>query len=277
MKDIWESVVGFFTTASADIALRILGSAVMLFLGFKFIRIALKLFEKSFNRSKLDQGFQGFLENGMSVLLKFMLVISVLMYLGVPAASFIAILTSLGLAVGLALQGSLSNFAGGLMILFFHHFRINDYIKTESAEGVVQNISIMYTTLKTLDGKKVVIPNAMLSNGVVTDFSWYDSRRIDLSIVTDFSEDPEKVRKALEDAAKVSRNVLAEPAPTASLDKIQEGTLVFTLRCWSKTPQWWDASLELNGNVKSQLEQAQITLRAPMRDIRQVSPASVHE
>lgn len=277
MKDIWESIIAFFTTASADIVLRILGSAVMLFLGFKLIRIAMKLFEKSFSKSKLDQGFQGFLENGISVLLKFMLIISVLMYLGVPAASFIAVLTSLGLAVGLALQGSLSNFAGGLMILFFHHFRINDYIKTDSAEGVVQNISIMYTTLKTLDGKKVVIPNAMLSNGVVTDFSWHDSRRIDLSILVDFSENLEKVRKVLEDAAKKSRNVLAEPAPVASLDKIQEGAMVLTLRCWAKTPLWWDAGLELNGNVKSQLEQAQVALRAPMRDIRQVNAASVHE
>ncbi len=277
MKDIWEGIVAFFTTASADIVLRILGSAVMLFLGFKLIRIVMKLIEKSFRKSKLDQGLQGFLENAISVLLKFMLIISVLMYLGVPAASFIAILTSLGLAVGLALQGSLSNFAGGLMILFFHHFRVNDFIQANGAEGVVQNISIMYTTLKTVDGKKVVIPNALLSNGIITDSSWYDARRIDLSITADFSVEPQKVFTALEDAAGMTRDILAEPAPAASLDRIQEGALVFTLRCWANTSQWWQAGLELNKNVKTQLEKAHIILRAPIRDVRQVSAAPERE
>ncbi len=277
MKDIWEGIVAFFTTASADIVLRILGSAVMLFLGFKLIRIVMKLIEKSFRKSKLDQGLQGFLENAISVLLKFMLIISVLMYLGVPAASFIAILTSLGLAVGLALQGSLSNFAGGLMILFFHHFRVNDYIQANGAEGVVQNISIMYTTLKTVDGKKVVIPNALLSNGIITDSSWYDARRIDLSITADFSVEPQKVFTALEDAAGITRDILAEPAPAASLDRIQEGALVFTLRCWANTSQWWQAGLELNKNVKTQLEKAHIILRAPIMDVRQVSAAPERE
>lgn len=270
MEKIWESVLSFFSTASADIALRILGALVMLFLGFKVIRIVMKLVAKSFSKSKLDQGILGFLDNAVSVLLKFMLIISVLMYLGVPAASFVAILTSAGLAVGLALQGSLSNFAGGLMILFFHHFRVNDFIKTDNAEGVVQNISIMYTTLKTLDGKKVVIPNSMLSNGVITDFSWYETRRIDLGIMTDFREDAARVRGLLEETAQANPRVLPEPAPAASLDRIQDGALVITLRCWAKTPEWWATSLELNEAAKSRLESEGVKLRAPIRDMRQI-------
>jgi small conductance mechanosensitive channel len=270
MDNLWEGVLEFLASASADLALKIIGALVMLVIGFKVIKFAMHLFGKSLAKSKLDKGIQGFLENGVSIALHVMLVISILMYIGVPAASFIAILTSAGLAIGLALQGSLSNFAGGLMILFFRPFRAGDFIKTDTAEGNVQNISIMYTTLKTLDGKKVVIPNAMLSNGVITDFSWYENRRIDLTITTDFKEEVQAVRDLLENIAREHEMVLDDPAPAASLDKIQDGALVFTLRCWARTGDWWTTSLALTATAKQRLQEQKITLRGPIREVRQV-------
>ncbi|NLX82243.1 MAG: mechanosensitive ion channel family protein [Clostridiales bacterium] len=270
MDKIWNSVLDFFVTASADLVLKIVVAALMVIIGLKLITWLAKLLEKAMDKSKLDPGIKGFLTNTAALFLRFMLVISVLIYLGVPAASFLAILTSAGLAIGLALQGSLSNFAGGLMILFFKPFRVGDFIKTETADGNVQDISIMYTTLRTLDGKKVVIPNAKLSNDVITDFSWYDTRRIDLSITTDFYEDVEKIRNLLLSAAQRNEQVLDDPAPGATLDKIQDGTLVFTLRCWANTKVWWATNIALTAAVKEELVAQKVTLRGPVREVRQI-------
>ena len=270
MKETWATVVEFFAKASADLVLKIVVAALMVFVGMKVIKFIVNQLCKSLKKSKLDDGLQGFLENTATILLRFMLVISVLIYLGVPATSFIAILTSAGLAIGLALQGSLSNFAGGLMILFFKPFKVGDFIQTDSMSGNVQSISIMYTTLKTLDGKKVVVPNASLSNSVITDFSWYDTRRIDLTITTDFKEDVEQVKGLLLSLAQANSTVLKDPAPGATLDKIQDGTLVFTLRCWAPTKEWWNTNIALTAAAKEALAAQNVVLRGPVRDVRQI-------
>lgn len=268
MNTIWDNLVKFLTTASADLALKIIGAIALLLVGMKIIKLFIRLMDKALAKSKLDLGIQSFFQNAVSIMLRFILIISILMYLGVPAASFIAILSSAGLAIGLALQGSLSNFAGGLMILFFHPFRTGDFIKTANADGIVQNISIMYTTLKTLDGKKVVIPNSMLSNGVITDFSWYETRRVDISITADFKTDTGLMQQILLNAAKDNPLVLKDPEPAAYLETIQDGLLVFTLRCWVKNPDWWDTYLALTADVKQRLDQHQIQVRGPLREIR---------
>ena len=270
MEEFWDNLIRFFATASADIALRILGAVVITFVGFKVIKLVMRMLDKPLQKSKLDKGIVSFMENTLSILLRFILIISVLMFLGVPAASFIAVLSSIGLAVGLALQGSFSNFAGGLTILFFRTFRVGDFIKADTYEGTVHHISIMYTTLKTLDGKKVVIPNAMLSNGVVTDTSWFETRRVDVSFTTDFSQEIEPVRALLLEAAMNDPLVLKSPAPEATLDKIQDGLLVFTLRCWVKNADWWKTLINLTSAAKQKLSDTGIIARGTLREMRQV-------
>lgn len=271
MEEIWKAIEKFFVSFTADAALKIAGALVMFLVGMKVIRLLMRLLANSMEKSKMDRGLLGFITNLLSFVLRFTLVVSLLIYLGVPATSFIAILSSAGLAIGLALQGSLSNFAGGLMLLFFHPFRVGDYIRTDNGyEGTVKDISMMYTTLETLDRKRVVLPNAGLSNGAITNNSANPIRRIDITITTDFSADVPQVRRLLEEAASVPPGVLADPAPIATLDKIQDGLLVFTLRCFAKTPDWWPTMLLVTETVKARLELAQIPVRGPLRDVRQI-------
>ncbi len=271
MDNIWKSIETFFVSFTADAALKLLGALVMLLVGLKAIKVLMRLLTRSMEKSKLDRGLLGFINNLLSFLLRFTLVVSLLIYLGVPATSFIAILSSAGLAIGLALQGSLSNFAGGLMLLFFHPFRVGDYIITQSGyEGTVKDISMMYTTLETLDRRRVVLPNAGLSNGAITNNSANAIRRIDISLTTDFSADVPTVRRLMEEAAAIPPGVLADPPPAATLDKIQDGLLVFTLRCFAKTPEWWATLLLVTETVKARLDQHQVPVRGPLRDIRQV-------
>lgn len=269
MAKIWDQVVAFLTTASADIALKILGSLVMLFVGFRAIKWLMRLLDKALEKSKWDQGIQSFFKSVLSITLRGILIISLLIYLGVPATSFIAILTSAGLAVGLALQGSLSNFAGGLMILFFHPFRVGDFIQTNSVGGNVQDISIMYTTLKTLDGKKVVLPNALVSNSVVSDFSWYPTRRVEINISTGFDEEVDVMLSLLRGVAAAEARVLSEPAPLVFLDRIEDGRLFFGLRCWTKNSDWWETTGDLTIRIKERMKSQGIRAQAPRMDLGQ--------
>ena len=270
MESIWKSLEQFFISFTADAALKLLGALVMLVAGLKLIKFLMGFVTKAMEKSKLDRGLLGFLDSLLSWTLRITLIISLLIFLGVPATSFIAILSSAGLAIGLALQGSLSNFAGGLMLLFFHPFRAGDYIRTDSGyEGTVKDISMMYTTLETLDRKRVVLPNAGLSNGAITNNSSYPTRRIDVTITTDFSADVPTVRRIMEEAASVSPDVLQDPAPNATLDKIQDGLLVFTLRCYAPNAQWWPALLMVTETVKARLETNEIPVRGPIREILQ--------
>lgn len=268
MEKLWENIAAFFTTASADLVLKIIGAGAMLFFGFKLIRFGMKLIEKSLKKSKLDEGIQGFIENLLSISLRFMLIISILMYLGVPAASFIAILTSAGLAIGLALQGSLGNFAGGLMLLFFHPFRVGDYIKSADFEGTVVSMNVMYTQLATFDRKKVVVPNSALSNGVVTNFSAFDSRRVDVNIRLTSAADVEEVNALMKQVAAGHRLVLATPAPDARMDSLSGGLLSFTLRAWCKTADFWPVTYDLNEGVKQALDRAGLHVAPPLSGVQ---------
>lgn len=267
MSESIKSITGFLSQATADTILRILGAAVIMFAGFFIIRHIMRWLEKSMARSKLDQALLSFSNSLISILLKAILIISVATYLGVPSTSFIALLSTLGLAVGLALQGSLGNFAGGLMLLLFHPFRVGDYIKCDAVEGSVVSMNIMYTQLATFDKKKVIIPNSALSNGVVTNFSAFETRRVDLSFILPPQADIETVKALMNAQAAGHPLVLDSPAPDARMGDIRGGQLVFTLRCWCKTADFWTVTFDLNEGIKQAFDQAGLHMPPPQNAV----------
>ena len=181
------------------------------------------------------------------------LVISVIEILGVSMSSVIAVLASCGLAVGLALQGALSNLAGGLMILIFKPFKVGDYIASAGAEGAVQDISVFYTTITTVDNKKVLVPNGDLMNATVTNFTGAPQRRIDQDFKITNDIDAEKVKAVLLAAAGKTAGVLADPAPFARLTGVDDDTYIFTVRAWCETAQYWDVYFDLIENCSKAL------------------------
>ena len=174
-----------------------------------------------------------------------MLFISVIEILGVPMSSVLAILASCGLAVGLALQGALGNLAGGLMILIFKPFKVGDYVESGGNQGVVQDISIFYTTLMTLDNKKVLIPNGDLMNASITNYSAAEQRRVDLDFKITNDIDAELVKRVLLTAAQGTPGVVSEPAPFARLTAVDDDTYIFTVRAWCATGSYWDVYFDL--------------------------------
>ena len=168
--------------------------------------------------------------------------------------SVLAILASCGLAVGLALQGALANLAGGIMILIFKPFKLGDYVVGAGSEGVVKDISIFYTTLLTLDNKKVLIPNGDLMNATVTNYSAEEIRRVDVDYKITNDANAEEVKKVLLNACAATEGVLEDPAPFARMSNVDDDTYIFTVRGWTLTPNYWDTYFNLVENCSKALQ-----------------------
>ena len=188
--------------------------------------------------------------------------------LGIPMASIIALLGSAGLAVGLALQGGLTNVAGGVLILIFKPFAVGDYIKTENGhEGTVMKIDIFYTTLKKSDNTKIVVPNGTLSNEAVYDVSHYGTRRVDLKFSTSYKDDVKGVIRILLEVAASHELVLDDPAPFAALENHGQSSLDFVLKVWTDKDNYWTVYYDLCTGVKEEFDLRGIEIPYPQMDI----------
>lgn len=232
---------------------KILFAIVVFVVGYFIIRLLVKLISKAINKTKFDEMIKRIAKSVIKVLLYGILIISVVEILGVSMSSVVAVLASCGLAIGLALQGAFGNFAGGLMIIIFKPFKIGDYIESTGAEGYVRDISIFYTTVMTLDNKKILVPNGDLMNANVTNFTAADKRRVDQEFKITNDIDAEFVKKVLLTAAINTEGVLTDPAPFARMTNVDDDTFLFTVRVWCETPKYWDVLYDLIENCSKAL------------------------
>ncbi len=232
---------------------KLIFAIVVLIIGLLVIKGLTKLAGKALDKTKLDDPVKVILKKLVKILLYVVLIISVIEILGVSMSSVIAVLASCGLAVGLAMQGALSNLAGGLMILIFKPFKIGDYIESTGAEGVVRDISIFYTTVMTTDNKKISVPNGDLMNANVTNYSAEETRRIDHNYKICNETDVELVKSVLLKAASETEGVLQDPAPFARLTGVDDDTYILTTRVWCKTPSYWDVYFDVIENCSKAL------------------------
>jgi len=222
---------------------------------------------KSKSFQKADPSVAKFLASAIRILLNCVVIISVCLILGVPAASFIAMLGSAGLAIGLALQGSLSNLAGSIMILLFRPFKVGDFIEVAGVSGTVDEINFFYTVLNTPDNKRVTIPNATASNAVVTDYSSYTTRRIDLVFGVAYGTDVMKVKNLLSEIANSHELVLKDPEPAVMLSQHADSSLNFTLRVWVNSKDYWPVNNALMEQVTLAFEKEAIEIPFPQVDV----------
>ena len=247
-----------------DGGFKLLGSAVLFIVCWKLIGLLIKIIKKDKRFAKVDPGAQSFLLSCVSVILKVLLVLTVAANLGVPMTNVAAIV---GLAVGLALQGSLSNFAGGIMILIFHPFRVGDYIESGGKEGTVKSLSLMSTVLTTPDNKDVIIPNGSLINSVITNFSTEKNRRVDLEFTVALGTDTERVKKILSILAEKHELVLSDPAPMVRLTRNEGNGHVFTLRVWVEKENYWNVRFDLLEQAKEAFEKLEIRVPCPKMNV----------
>jgi small conductance mechanosensitive channel len=220
-----------------------------LIIGLWVIRLLLRTFRKVLRLRDVDPTLQPFLSSIVSVILKVLLLLTVASMTGIETTSFVAALGAAGLAIGLALQGSLSNFAGGVLILLFKPFRVGDFIQAQGGEGSVTEINILYTTLVTADHKKVVIPNGVLSNNMITNFSALETRRLDLFYPLAYGNDASQALQMVRAIVGSEVRILKEPVPIVAIDEVIESGSMIIVLVWVKRTEYGDVKFHLNEAV----------------------------
>lgn len=263
----WQKVADFFMELGKSLGTRLLGALLLLIIGLRLIKWVKKKIRNSPKVIKLEDGVESFLTSFISITMYVSLFVSVALVMGVPATSFLAVLASCGVAIGLAMQGALSNFAGGIMILMFKPFKVGDYIATTETSGTVKAITVVYTVLGTPDNKIITIPNGTLTNSVVENYSAMEKRRIDLDFSVSYDSDTEEVKGLLLEIAKKHPLVLDDPTPMARMSEQNRSALVFTMRAWCKTDDYWDVRFDLVEATKAVFDKKGIKVPYQQLDV----------
>ena len=194
-------------------------------------------------------------------------IIAALAKIGIQTSSFMAIVGAAGLAIGLALQGSLSNFASGFLIILFKPFKVGDFVEVAGKTGSVESIQIFTTALKTPDNKTIIIPNSAITGGTITNYSQKETRRVDLTIGVSYDDDIKKVQATLQKIIATDGRVLTDPAPFVRLSELADSSVNFAVRVWVKAENYWDVYFDLMENIKSTFDQEEISFPYPQQDV----------
>jgi len=259
IKTISSAVVGFMG--------RFLIALIIYAVGRIIIRKIRKWLKTSHKLDNIDVGVRTFLISFSGIVLNILLFITLAIMLGIPATSFVAAIASCGVAIGLAMQGSLSNVAGGIMILIFKPFKIDDYIATPETSGTVKNISVFYTFLSTPDNRTITVPNGTLMNSVVENYSTSDKRRVDITFTVSNDTDIDKVIDIMQKAMEEHPHVLKDPEPFARFSNQTPNAMEFTMRAWCETDKFWDVKFDLLETVKREFVKNNIMIPSNKLDV----------
>jgi len=246
-----------------DYGPKLIGAIIVLIVGLWVIKLATKMAGKSLQKAKLDQSLVSFMMSLTNVLLKILLFITVMGMVGIQMTSFIAILGAAGLAVGMALSGTLQNFAGGVIVLVFKPFKVGDFIEAQGFSGTVKEISIFTTHLNTVDKKLIVIPNGPLSTASLTNFSAEPLRRVDWKFAVAYRDNLEDFKKAINDFIAQDNRILKEPACFMGLSELGDSSVSLVVRAWVKNSDYWVVHFEMNEKVYKLLKENKLSVPAP--------------
>lgn len=258
-----EQLMGFVI----DFGPKLLAAIATLVIGLWIVKLVVKGLVKFLNRSSVDDALVAFLKSLISILLKVLVYITALSMLGIQMTSFIAILGAAGLAVGLALQGSLSNFAGGVLILFFKPFKVGDFIERGSESGTVERIDILHTILRTPNNQTIIIPNGQLANSPVTNYTQKETRRADFSVGISYDSDIQKAREIILNVLNNDERTLSDPEPIVVLTNLGDSSLDLSARGWTKTDDYWAYFWGNLEKIKNELDNNGVEMPFPQRDV----------
>ena len=246
---------------------KLIGAIITLIVGLWIVKRISKFFNKSLEKKEVDPSLRPFLSSMVNTLLKVFLVVSVLSMMGIEMTSFVAILGAAGLAVGLALSGTLQNFAGGVIILILRPFKVGDFIEAQGYSGSVSSIQIFNTILKTPDNKTIIIPNGGLSTGALTNYSTEPTRRVDWTVGIGYGDDIEKARKILLDILTSDERVFKDPAPFIQVSALADSSVNLATRVWVNSGDYWPVSMETNEKIYNEFNKQGINIPFPQMDV----------
>lgn len=247
--------------------LKILAALAILILGRIAAGIIQKIVRGAANKAKMDSTIASFIANIAFICIMAFAAIAALSRLGVETTSFIAVLGAAGLAIGLAFQGSLANFAAGFLMIIFRPFKVGDFIEGAGVEGIVKEIQVFTTTIMTLDNKKVIIPNSKMTGDNIINFTAEKTRRVDLVVGVSYSDDLDKVKQVLNDEVTSFPGVLANPEPQIAVSEMADSSVNLVVRPWAKTADYWDVYFGLTEAIKKRLDKEGISIPFPQHDV----------
>ncbi len=246
---------------------KIVAAVAILIVGRWVAKALKKLIQKLMSKRNLDPTIVGFVSNLAYIALMAFIIIAAMGQLGIQTTSFIAVIGAAGLAIGLAFQGSLSNFAAGFLMILFRPFKAGDFIEGGGTAGIVEEIQVFTTKLKTPDNKIIIVPNAKMMGDNITNFSAKPTRRVELVVGVSYNDDIDKVKEVLNDILSQDDRILKDPAPMIALSELADSSVNFVVRVWVNAADYWGVYLDTNETVKKRFDAEGISFPFPQRDV----------
>ena len=263
MEEILQRIYEYLATYG----LQVVAALVILVVGRWLAKLISMLVAKAMRRANVDKILISFAQNLCYIALLVFVVIAAISKLGINTASFAVVVGAAGLAVGFALQGSLANFAAGVMLIIFKPFKVGDFVEVAAKKGTVKEIQIFNTILSSPDNVRVIIPNAQVTGSHIENYTVNGTRRVDMVVGVSYDDDLKKARQVIENVLASDDRILAEPATTIAVSELGESSVNFVVRPWVKTADYWDVYFNITENVKLALDKNGITIPYPQQDI----------
>lgn len=267
MENLWPRIQEWLTASGVDLGPKVLAAIAILIIGRVVARFLEKLVRKVMANRQVEQTLISFTAHLTYALLMTFVILAAISKLGIQTTSFIAVLGAAGLAIGLALQGSLANFAAGVLLIIFRPFKVGDYIEGGGTAGTVEEIQIFTTLLKSPDNRKIIVPNAKMTADNITNYSAKDTRRVDMVFGVSYSDDLDKVRRIITGVLEADSRVLKDPAPVIAVATLNESSVDFVARPWVKSADFWAVKFDVTEAIKKKFDAERISIPFPQRDV----------
>jgi small conductance mechanosensitive channel len=267
MEAIMDKLYEYLATYGPSV----LAAAVIFIVGRWIAKLLSNLVEKALLKAKIDKTLTKFAGSLCYIALLIFVIIAAVGKLGVPIIQFSVVVGAAGLAIGLALQGSLANFASGVLMLIFKPFKVGDFVEVAGAKGTVKEVQIFNTVLAAPDNVRVIIPNAQVTGGNILNYSVNGTRRVDLVVGVSYEDDLKKAQQVIEQVLAGDDRILKDPAPTVAVSELGDSSVNFVVRPWVKAADYWDAYFDITAKVKLSLDQNGISIPYPQRDVHIIS------
>jgi len=262
-----EKIIEMLTLWSTTYVIKIVAALLIFFIGKWLARMVTNLLTKLLDKKNIDATLIQFLDSILYYTFLIVVIIAAAGQLGINTTSFLTIVGAAGLAIGLALKDSLSNFASGFMLIMFHPFRVGDFVNAGGASGTVKSIDMFNTTIHTPDNQKVIVPNSKITSDVITNVTANDTRRVDMVIGIGYQDDILKAKTVLEGIIKDEKRVLENPATTIAVSELADSSVNFVVRPWVKTTDYWGVYFDLTEKIKITFDKEGISIPYPQQDV----------
>jgi small conductance mechanosensitive channel len=263
----WQQLIDLVRTQGVELGINVAAAIAIFYIGKMIVGMLVRGMRKVMHKQEIDKTLETFVTNLVRMVLMVVVVIAAIGQLGIQTTSFIAIFGAAGLAVGLALQGSLSNFAAGVLIVLFRPYRVGDFIEGAGIAGVVEQVQILTTVLRTGDNKRIIVPNGQIMDSIITNYSANETRRVDMVVGVSYSDDIDKVKSVLQELVAAEERILEDPACTIAVSELADSSVNFVVRPWVNTADYWGVMFDMTEAIKKRFDKEGISIPFPQQDV----------